>query len=212
MTRNSKGQFIKGSIPWIKGKHIRTNTGRTHFKKGHIPWSATVKGLGIKKAWNKGLKGVHFSPKTEFKKGHPCGKRFIKGCSTSPKTEFKKGMVIPPDILEKKRLNFIRNQKTKGPNHWNWQGGTTPKRTKAYFSQEYKTWRKSVLVRDQYQCKFCKAKGNLHTHHIKLYSKYPDKRLDIDNGITLCKTCHKIIHMKYKPIYPHCGTGVLVNL
>lgn len=40
--------FKKGSIPWNKGISIRTNTGRTTFKKG-----------------------IHYSPKTEFKKGQP---------------------------------------------------------------------------------------------------------------------------------------------
>lgn len=37
-----------------KGKCL--NTGRTHFKKGHIPWT-------------KSQKGIHLSPATEFKKG-----------------------------------------------------------------------------------------------------------------------------------------------
>ncbi len=41
------------------------------FKKKHIPW-------------NKGLKGIHLSPKSEFKKGQ----------RPSPTTEFKKGSMI----------------------------------------------------------------------------------------------------------------------
>lgn len=39
-------QFAKGSKP-----------NNTAFKQGHEPW-------------NKGVKGIHLSPKTEFKKGH----------------------------------------------------------------------------------------------------------------------------------------------
>lgn len=31
-------KFKKGHIPWNKGKHVQTNTGRTHFKKGHRSW------------------------------------------------------------------------------------------------------------------------------------------------------------------------------
>jgi len=31
-----------GQTPWNKGKHIQTNTGRTHFKKGQIGWSKDV--------------------------------------------------------------------------------------------------------------------------------------------------------------------------
>jgi hypothetical protein len=43
--RDKKGRFIKGTPPtngfkkgvpsWNKDKHIQTNTGKTHFKKGH---------------------------------------------------------------------------------------------------------------------------------------------------------------------------------
>ena len=57
--RDSKGRFVKGNIPWLKGKHIQTNTGRTHFKKGkHYSPKTEIK------------KGQHLSKKTEFKKGH----------------------------------------------------------------------------------------------------------------------------------------------
>jgi len=31
-----KTTFKEGNIPWLKGTHIQTNTGRTHFKKGRI--------------------------------------------------------------------------------------------------------------------------------------------------------------------------------
>ncbi len=34
-------------------KGITLNTGRTHFKKGHIPWNKETK--GVMKAWNKGM-------------------------------------------------------------------------------------------------------------------------------------------------------------
>ena len=44
--RDSKGRFVKG--------HSQLNTGKTHFKKGLIPWCAGTKGLV--KAWNKGKK------------------------------------------------------------------------------------------------------------------------------------------------------------
>ena len=34
-----KEGFRKGEyISWIKGTHAQTNTGKTHFKKGHTPW------------------------------------------------------------------------------------------------------------------------------------------------------------------------------
>lgn len=34
---NEKGQFVKGNTPHNKGVKKRTNTGKTHFKKGNLP-------------------------------------------------------------------------------------------------------------------------------------------------------------------------------
>jgi len=64
-------------------------------------------------------------------------------------------------------------------------------------TKEYREWRESVLERDGSICQECKAENTkLHVHHIKEYSKFPEGRLDIDNGISLCKKCHKKIHRK----------------
>lgn len=38
MTEEQK-QKLRGRIPKNKGGHIQTNTGRTHFKKGTVPWN-----------------------------------------------------------------------------------------------------------------------------------------------------------------------------
>ena len=81
--RDALGRFVKGH----KGYR---NSG--NFKKGHTPW-------------NKGLRGIHISPKTEFKKGHiphnkgkphPYGHRWKKGKHPSPRTEIKKGQHLSP--------------------------------------------------------------------------------------------------------------------
>lgn len=60
---------------------------------------------------------------------------------------------------------------------------------------EYKKWRKSVFERDDYTCQICGKKGcELNAHHIKSFSRYPNFRYDVSNGITLCKKCHKEVH------------------
>ena len=53
-------------------------------------------------------------------------------------------------------------------------------------------WKTKVKERDDYTCRAyrCTETGNLHVHHIKPQSKYPDFATEIDNGITLCGNCH----------------------
>ena len=62
----------------------------------------------------------------------------------------------------------------------------------------YRRWIKDVFKRDNYTCKCCGKRGaNLNAHHLDGYDNFIDKRLDIDNGITLCEKCHKNFHSIY---------------
>lgn len=84
-----------------------------------------------------------------------------------------------------------------GSRHWNWKGGITPENQKARSSKEYSEWRQSVFRRDDYTCCFCgKVGGVLNAHHIRPWATNPELRFDIDNGITLCELCHRIVHRK----------------
>ena len=59
-------------------------------------------------------------------------------------------------------------------------------------------WSRAVKDRDG-RCMKCGSIENLHAHHIKPKSIYPDLILDIDNGLTLCYGCHKSEHEKNRP-------------
>lgn len=64
-------------------------------------------------------------------------------------------------------------------------------------SAEYKLWRKSVFERDDYTCQICGRRGvKLNAHHKKSYAYFPELRYAIDNGITLCVDCHKMVHRR----------------
>ena len=64
-------------------------------------------------------------------------------------------------------------------------------------STEYKEWRKAVFDRDKYTCQMCgEVGGRLNAHHKLQYAYFPEKRFDINNGITLCVRCHKLVHRR----------------
>jgi 5-methylcytosine-specific restriction endonuclease McrA len=60
-------------------------------------------------------------------------------------------------------------------------------------SNEYEAWRQAVFNRDDRRCQSCGSTENLHAHHTQRYDEeWIDNPLniDIDNGQTLCRSCH----------------------
>ena len=64
----------------------------------------------------------------------------------------------------------------------------------------YRPFIKNVFIRDNYTCQHCGKYGtdrDIVVHHLNSWTDYPDQRIDIDNGITLCEKCHKEFHKQY---------------
>jgi len=80
-----------------------------------------------------------------------------------------------------------------GPKSPRWRGGITEENHKIRTSLQYRLWRDAVFARDGYQCVIGgKAHGSdLEADHIKPFARFPELRLEVSNGRTLCKTCHR---------------------
>lgn len=183
--------------------------------------------------WNKGLKGIHLSPKSEWKKGvyNPtsrnksnrvdkeclgCKKHFstraswthVKCCSKKCSVEYRKTLNRPgPNKGKKFSVETKQKQRAaklgfRGPQHWNWKGGSESQRNERHRmmgQDEYKQWRKSVFERDNWTCRACGEKGlYLEAHHIKPWKLFPEVRFDLVNGLSLCLRCHKDVHRNNK--------------
>lgn len=87
----------------------------------------------------------------------------------------------------------------KGSNNVSWNPNLTDEeRIQNRDYLEYQLWRTSVYERDNYTCQKCFEVGvNLNAHHVLNYADYPELRVAIDNGITLCKDCHMEFHTIY---------------
>ena len=201
------GLFIKGQIPWNKGKQL-------HYE-----------------VWNKGMlmPPRHTSPHTEetkLKCSTAQKERWALGLYKDRKIKYenrkpikKKGYFKNCIICKKQFYTFRSNPNRKfcsrdclgeyftGSNSHCWRGGVTPKKDRMRRCAKYKQWRRTIFVRDDFTCQEC---GKTHTyvmaHHIQPFSQYPDLIYDLNNGITLCKKCHKKKHIwRKKNVYMDKG-------
>lgn len=119
-------------------------------------------------AWNKGLKRTWESP-TQFKKGY------------TPWNKGKQHLLITGN----KNPRWIEDR-TKLQKY-----GETNKDRR---SSAYRDWRINIFKRDNYKCKIdnCDCDGKIVAHHILSYTKFPELRYEINNGITLCKFHHPL--------------------
>lgn len=163
-------------------KGVRTNTGRTHFTKGHTPYNAGMKrpGIGgVKKGnipWNKGIK----SPYVVWNKG-----------TAKPKIKVPREEWI-------KNLSLSHIGKMKGELNHAWKGGVTPIHNKIRASVEYKLWVNAVYSKDNFTCQKTGVRGGkLVAHHILNFSSHKELRFAIDNGITLSREAHEEFHKIY---------------
>jgi len=136
----------------------------TQFKKGH-------------KTWNKGLKGTHFSPETEFKKGE----------HSSIKTEFKKGSTVG-HRFSKGHIPFYKGEHClalAGDKNYLWKGDKAN-----YFAKHnwVKRWKGNPS-----ECEICGLKGEKVGRRWNLeWANVDHKYLrDLNDFISLCISCHK---------------------
>lgn len=97
-------------------------------------------------------------------------------------------------FCSRKCYNKVIADRQRGEQSHLWKGGTTRPEMLLRGSMEYGDWRKAVFARDDYTCQLCYERGGkLAAHHIREYAKYPDLRLTLSNGITLCWPCHQSV-------------------
>ncbi len=189
-----KYRFEKGHIPWLKGKSVQTNTGKTHFKKGHK---------------------LNFGKKRPDMSIAQKGKRLPALAYTNSQKRLKElgypNRTGKKHLLEtKKKISESRKGKAIGRKNVNWKGGVTSIKSLVRNLPEYSEWRNGVFERDNYTCYKCGKRGvyleadhypvlfakllqetiNLYGKNIEKIRKY-EPLWDINNGRTVCKKDHK---------------------
>lgn len=99
----------------------------------------------------------------------------------------------------RRKISEITKERTpRGEAHYAWKNGAKKRLLNDRRKAEYYVWRDAVFARDKYTCQKCKDAqgGNLRAHHIMPFSTHKDLRFVVENGLTLCHTCHELEHFK----------------
>jgi hypothetical protein len=154
--------FVKGTIPWNKGKtYSNQNKGKKLSEAHRLALMVPRPGAGKYE-------------RTDYHKSIT---------SEATKRQYEQGTAL--GFRGKKYYGI-------GEKNHNWKGGITPINEKIRRSVEYKLWRRAVFERDKYTCVICFTKGgDLQADHIKPFAHYPKLRFELSNGRTLCKLCHR---------------------
>ena len=180
--RNEKGQFIKGNIPWHKGKYATKECERCRVVFTPRPGRA---------------KYVRFCTRSCAKKGNTNWKKNLMNPEAQEKSRLAKIGKPRPDMKGKRyalgHTAWNKGKKfeaIKGEKNPNWKGGVTPRDLieRAMFR---KTIQKEVLKRDDYTCRMCGVRGKeMQVDHIQPWAEYVELRFKMENCRTLCKPCH----------------------
>ena len=193
------GRKITGKPPWNKGifhseetKKKMSKAKRRQVRKIRLCSICKMPGLKHKRITHEECR----KKRTLSAKRHICffcKKEFFKYCHNSSKKIF----------CNKE----CRNKSRSGEGNSNWQGGIMSENKKIRQSPEYKLWREAVFKRDEWTCVWCGQRGGkLNADHIKSFALFPELRLTVSNGRTLCFECHKKTDTYLKNTkkrYPH---------
>lgn len=78
-------------------------------------------------------------------------------------------------------------------------------------SHQYEKWRRAVLKRDGRKCILCQYDKFLNAHHIVRWIDNESLRYDVNNGATVCMTCHIKWHGPQNKPFPELITNRLIK-
>lgn len=169
--------------------------------------------------WNKDLKGIHLSPKSEFKKGQRgywTGKERldIRGRKKIAKTicfYCEKELILQPNQIRNR--NFCNREcwgfGHRGTNSPVYRGEKSVARLRNRVAQlpEYKDWHATCLKNGNYLCFKCGTKKQLEVDHIKRFfiivvengiitpedARNCKELWNVKNGRVICRPCHRTL-------------------
>jgi len=189
---------------WEEGKRQPSMLGKFHTKETKNKMSKSrlerkkrlgyINSLKTRKKISKALKGRRLSEEIKRKMSEA-----LKGKKKLPFTKEHKKKISESGKMPRPWM--------RGENSPHWKGGVSELSKRIKTSFKYKEWRETIFQRDNWTCRKCGKRGGviIHPHHKKSLTTILEENniktledvleckelWDINNGITLCRKCHK---------------------
>jgi len=139
--------------------------------------------------------------------GREKGTNHLDGIPKSEESKVKRSVALNRTYAEHPEILTERGKKTRGENHYNWNGGSSNLNKSIRLMTENRKWMDAVKERDE-KCLACGSIVDLESHHLKPLADILVEQgitdrdgarscaplWDIYNGIALCKKCHYGVH------------------
>ena len=193
---NSCGKLYFYALPSRPGKFCSTRcsantTGNLSYRipRGHKPWNAGISGYRYGHTKNRIPVTCRLCDKVFFVLPSQNSRIY---CSAECSGKVAKNTGKRHSVEAKKKMSLAKIGKHISPATEFKRDPNRPERLYIRGSSAYSRWRKAVFERDNYTCRFCgKRGGRIDADHIKTFFLYPELRLDVNNGRTLCEECHR---------------------
>lgn len=121
---------------------------------------------------------------------------------TKTNWECKCGKVFQRDLTHVTRGRFDCRKcqiiKVTGENNSRYNSSLTDEeRSESRRNKKYIDWSKSIYQRFKFKCAKCGINRQPEAHHLFNFADYPKLRLEPENGVCLCLSCHDNFHSEY---------------
>lgn len=179
----------ENSYSWSRVKIVCDNCGNDFYRVRYWAESDSARrfcsSVCFSEYATKYIKGVnHHQWTSKEVECDYCRKKFFK----------KKYSITDRNFCSKEHFSLYNS----GENHHNYNSNLSDEdrqRGRAYL--EYKNWVDLVYKRFSYKCVICESSENIVAHHLFSYAEYPEKRLELENGVVLCSNHHAQFHYAF---------------
>lgn len=107
-------------------------------------------------------------------------------------------IVAETTLYKRNKQACLHCSTKKGSEHHSWNSDLLNGDRSSRRGSVCVNWRNEIYERDEYTCQVSgRIGGQMNAHHLYSWHSHPELRLELSNGISICKQLHDLFHKLY---------------